>query len=67
MLRGYITNLGAYTYGQLKGEWINFPITDEELANVMERIGNPEEYFFTDWDNDICDPLGEFENINHHM
>lgn len=39
MLRGYITNLGAYNAGALIGEWINFPISDEELKNVLLRIG----------------------------
>lgn len=39
MLRGYITNLGAYNAGMLIGEWIDFPISDEELKDVLLRIG----------------------------
>lgn len=39
MLRGYITNLGAYNAGALIGEWIDFPISDEELKKVLLRIG----------------------------
>lgn len=60
-LTGYITNLGAYNNGKLIGEWVNFPITDEETTAVLDRIGNPEEVFFTDWD-DV--KLGEFISIN---
>lgn len=60
-LTGYITNLSEYNNGRLIGEWVNFPITDEETTAVLDRIGNPEEVFFTDWD-DV--KLGEFISIN---
>ena len=66
MLKGYITNLGKYNEGQLVGEWITFPISDEELEAVFERIGINdyyEEFFFTDWDCDFVTGLGEYENI----
>lgn len=36
-ISGYITNLGKYNEGYLIGEWINFPITDEELDEVLKR------------------------------
>lgn len=66
MLRGYITNLGKYNEGHLIGEWIDFPISEEELEAVYERIGINEEYeetFFTDWECDFDTGLGEYENI----
>lgn len=47
MFRGYITNLGAYNAGTLIGEWIDFPISDENLKSVLHRIGvydNDDEY-----------------------
>lgn len=50
-IRGFITNLGKYSEGELVGEWIDFPISDEELDEVKARIGlnaEYEEYFFTD-------------------
>lgn len=59
MISGFITNLGKYNEGELVGEWIEFPISDEDLQDVLTRIGigssnefgSPyEEYFFTDWD-----------------
>ena len=66
MLRGYVTNLGKYNEGHLIGEWVEFPISDEELEAVYERIGINEEYeeiFFTDWECDFDAGLGEYENI----
>lgn len=68
MLRGYITNLGKYNEGHLIGEWIDFPISEEELEAVYERIGINEEYeeiFFTDWECDFDTGLGEYENIEN--
>lgn len=66
MLKGYITNLGKYNEGHLIGEWVEFPISDEDLEAVYERIGINEEYeeiFFTDWECDFDTGLGEYENI----
>ena len=72
MLRGFITNLRLYNEGDLVGEWIEFPISDEELEAVKKRIGidaNHEEWFFTDYESDFdgfdIDFLGEYESIDH--
>lgn len=65
-IKGYITNLGKYNEGELIGEWISFPISDEELEEVFERIGineQYEEYFFTDWECDFDDDFEEYESI----
>ena len=35
----FITNLGKYNEGNLVGEWVKFPTTEEELKKVFERIG----------------------------
>ena len=67
MIKGYITNLGKYDEGILMGEWIDFPISDEDLEAVLERIGINEEYeeiFFTDWETEIDLGLSEYEDIN---
>lgn len=77
IISGYITNLGKYNEGELIGEWVTFPISDEELEEVLERIGvssEPdengyyyEEYFFSNWDCDIdgmAANFGEFPNIS---
>lgn len=63
MLRIFITNLGKYNEGELIGEWVDLPITEEELEKVYSRIGisdEPnengiyyEETFITDYETDI--------------
>lgn len=66
MLKGFITNLGKYNEGFLVGEWITFPIDEDELEEVFERIGinaQYEEYFFTDWECPFDTGLGEYESI----
>jgi hypothetical protein len=66
MIKGFITNLGKYNEGILMGEWIDFPISEEELEAVLERIGINEEYeeiFFTDWETEIECGFGEYEDI----
>lgn len=68
-IKGFITNLGKYNEGDLVGEWITFPIDDEELKEVFQRIEidgvNYEEYFFTDWESDFELDLGEYESVDH--
>lgn len=57
-VRGYLTNLGLYNEGELRGEWVTFPCDKEEFAEALDRIGvkegvpGREEYFFTDWESD---------------
>jgi antirestriction protein len=65
-IKGFITNLGKYNEGVMMGEWITFPIDEEELETVLERIGINEEYeevFFTDWECEIDCGFGEYEDI----
>ena len=67
-LGAFITNLGKFNEGEIVGEWINFPIKQEEFQKVLDRIGineNYEEYFFSDYDTNISgisDALGEYAN-----
>lgn len=57
-VRGFLTNLGLYNEGELRGEWVDFPCTKEEFDEALDRIGvkqgvpGREEYFFTDWESD---------------
>ena len=67
--KGAITNLGKYNEGELVFQWIEFPIDDDKLKIVFEKIGvgdEYDEYFFSDWDcnYDINVNLGEYETIN---
>ena len=76
-IEGFITNLGKYNEGELIGKWIEFPISDDELQNVLKEIGcmytdetgvvhNPlyEEYFFSDWECEIPFGFGEYPSIS---
>lgn len=67
MLNIFITNLGKYNEGELVGEWVKLPVSEEELESVFERIGINEEYeehFITDYETDITGlKVGEYDNI----
>lgn len=76
----FITNLGKYNEGNLVGEWVKFPTTEEELKKVFERIGiepgapdeyggHYEEWFITDYDCYVpglteAVQIGEYENLD---
>lgn len=66
----FVTNLGKYNEGELIGEWVKFPISNEEMQEVFRRIGmggRYEEWFITDYDcpdSGISDLLGEYESLS---
>ena len=65
-MRGFITNLGKYNEAYLIGKWIDFPISEEELKEVLEEIGineEYEEYFFTDFEDNLFG-FGEYSSIS---
>ena len=76
-VEAYITNLGKYNEGELIGEWVVFPIDEDEEEALMERIGvsdKPDaegnvydEYFVTDYESygiDLYEIFGEYPNID---
>lgn len=72
----FVTNLGKYNEGELVGEWVQFPTSEEEMKKVFERIGIGskdefgqvyEEWFITDYEcplHGVYDMLGEYENLD---
>lgn len=68
MLNIFITNLGKYNEGELIGEWVELPISEEDLEKVFERIEineRYEEFFITDYETDIPDfKVGEFDSVD---
>lgn len=69
VFQAYVTNLGKYNEGHLIGEWVNFPIEEDEFDEVLERIGineHYEEYFFTDYTYENCPNLKLEEHISHN-
>lgn len=63
----FLTNLGKYNEGELVGEWVELPVSNEELQEVFKRIGidgkEYEEYFITDYECDFYE-VGEYENLD---
>lgn len=66
-IKAFLTNLADYNNGILNGEWVSFPVTEEEKQEIFDRLnigskqGQSEEYFFTDYDGFI---FGEFESFD---
>lgn len=66
MLKIYLTNLGKYNEGELLGEWVELPVSQDKLKEVFKRIGineQYEEYFITDYECDFYE-VGEYENLD---
>lgn len=80
MLKVFITNLGKYNEGELVGKWVELPVYDDELAEILDEIqichddvkyynsvGSPyEEIFITDYEcDDIPDlKIDEYASID---
>lgn len=68
LLKVFVTNLGKYNEGELIGEWVSLPVDENELEEVLERIGineEYEEYFITDYETDLDGlKVGEYSNIS---
>lgn len=64
--RVFITNLGKYNEGELVGKWLDLPCADlkAELAEIGVAPGTQyEEYFITDYENEVGYEVGEYENV----
>lgn len=61
----YLTNLGKYTEGQLVGQWLNVPCSNDEFEKALLNIGvdgvRYEEYFITDFE--YLNGVSEYSNI----
>lgn len=62
----FITNLGKYNEGELVGKWVELPC--EDLEAELEEIGVKsgtlyEEYFITDFENDVDFHVGEYDRL----
>lgn len=63
MIKIALTNLAAYNDGDLIFEWVDLPCDD--FNEVLERIGNPEEYFISDYECKIPHiVIHEYENLD---
>ena len=68
ILRVFVTNLGKYNEGELVGEWLDLPASDEEISELLERIGidgeEYEEFFITDYESDLGITCGEYDDLD---
>lgn len=65
-LKAFVTNLGKYNEGYLIGEWVSFPIDEDEQEELFDRIGindHYEEIFLTDWECDLDLDIGEYTSL----
>ena len=74
-LSAFVANLGKYNEGELIGEWVRFPVQQEEMEAVLDRIGIGEadpfgnvydELFITDMTTNapkVGEILSHYENI----
>lgn len=77
-VRAWVGNLGKYNEGELVGEWVDFPIDEEDWEEVMKRIhigeqvdpddprfGVYEEIFFADYDSKLplFEMFGEYPRV----
>lgn len=64
----FITNLGKYNEGELIGKWVELPIDDDALEDVLKEIGineEYEEYFITDYETNVAGlDIGEYDDID---
>lgn len=59
LIKIYLTNLSKYNESELVGQWVTLPVDD--FKPILEKIGNPEEYFITDYEAPF--EIGEYANI----
>ena len=67
MLKIYVTNLGKYNEGELKGAWITLPVSEEELQEILiNEVGiteQYEEYAIHDFECDFME-ISEYSSIS---
>jgi antirestriction protein len=71
LIEAYITNLGKYNEGKLRGEYLKLPADTSDLKALLARIGVDgvlyEETFITDYKSKIemlCCYMGELESVD---
>lgn len=67
LFEAYVTNAGKYAEGQLVGETLKFPTSQEEVQALLKRIGvdgvRYEEYFITSFAGDV---LGLYDHLHEY-
>lgn len=62
MIKIALTNLRRYNEGELVFEWVDLPC--EDFTDALNAIGNPEEYFISDYECEIPHiVVHEYDNL----
>lgn len=68
MIKLYIANLGKYVEGELVGDWITLPITQDDFSDFLKTIQidgeRYEEIAIHDYMTDLGISIGEYESIS---
>lgn len=65
----WVGNLGKYNEGELVGEWISLPFTEEDFEKLLKRIGigeedefgqEYEEWYVADYESDLPIEVDEY-------
>lgn len=67
MFKIYIMNLGKYNEGNLVGEWLELPASEEEIKETLDNISINdlyEEYIIADYENTFDFKISEYSNID---
>lgn len=61
----YISNLGDYVEGGVKGAWFRFPLDKEEIAERIGLNGRYEEYAIHDSENWYYVKISDYINMRN--
>ncbi len=62
----WLGSLAKYNSGELSGEWIELPLTEEELVAVTNKYtaDGQGDYFLADWECPIEGIVSEYSNVS---
>ena len=67
-MRIYLTNLGKYNEGELVGQWLDLPATDEDIEKIKKAIlidgEEYEEMFITDYEDSPI-KIHEYDSLDY--
>lgn len=61
-VRIYIADLEAYNSGNLCGEWVTLPVSDEELQAILDKYSNNGQTDYAIHDSDSPFTINEYDN-----
>lgn len=64
MINIYVANLSKYNEGRLVGEWLELPMHEDNMNEILDKIlGSDEEYAIHDYECEINIEIKEYTNI----